>query len=260
MNLFEKIISALQTESPQPTKYGWFHLMFLGLAIVSVVLLCVFCRKIKDKNFRKIVAVSWGVMLIFEIYKQLVFSYNASSDTWNSFPYQLCSTPLYLLPFVAFMKDSKISDGIILFIATFSLFGGLCVYVEPGDVFSTSFLGVHIQTMVHHGLQIVIGIYTAIYYAKKITLKNLFYSFIVFVVMLVIAIVLNLVVYHLITKETFNMFFISPYYPCTLPVLSEVYQKVHYALFFIIYTFGFVFCASLIFGIFYAIKKLALKS
>ena len=28
--------------------------------------------------------------------------------TWSSFPFQLCSTPLYILPLIIFLKDNKV--------------------------------------------------------------------------------------------------------------------------------------------------------
>ena len=216
----------------------------------------------RDKKFRIIVGALWGVMLGFEIYKQLVFSFNNQTITWDyawySFPYQLCSTPLYLLPFVAFMKDCKLRDGIIIFISTFALFGGLCVYVFPNDVFSTDYLGVQIQTMVHHGLQLVLGVYIAVYYCKKVTLKNFLISIPVFAVLLVLALVLDLIVPSLV-GETFNMFYISPYYGCHLPILSGIYQAVPYVVFLFIYTLGFVLCALLIFAIYFGAIMLAEK-
>lgn len=264
MNLFEKIIFALKEEAEKPTDYGWFHLMFIGLVVISTVLLCVFCRNIKDKTFRKVVAILWAVIVLFEIYKQLVYSYSGVTDKWDfqwyAFPYQFCSTPLYLLPFVAFMKDCKIRDGVIMFIATFSLFAGLCVYCAPGDVFNTSLLGIQIQTMVHHGVQIVLGVYSVVYYINKLTIKNLFFAIIVFVAMLTIAVLLNVLVYNFIQKEeTFNMFFISPYFPCTLPILGGIYEKVHYIFFFFIYTFGFSLCATIVFGVIYGVKAIISK-
>jgi hypothetical protein len=54
----------------------------------------------------------------------------------------------------------------------------------------------------------------------------------------------------------FNMFYISPFQPCTLPVLSEVYAKVpSYPVFLVIYVLGFTLVAALI----YTIEKVSAK-
>lgn len=260
MNFFEKIIAGLQTEAPRPGNYGWFHLMFVAFVIIATVLLCLYGRKIKDKNFRLTVGICWGVIVLFEIYKQLVFSYNAESDTWvygwGSFPFQLCSTPIYVLPIIALVKDCKFRDGAITFISTFSFFGGLCVMVFPNDVFATDLLGVQIQTMVHHGLQVVLGIYIAVYNRKKFTLKNLAWGGVYFVVLVIVALVLNIAL-HFALNQTFNMFYISPYYPCTLPLLNMIYPVVPYVAFFFIYFIGFGICAIIMYYAIFGGMKLA---
>lgn len=263
MNFFEKFVLALQFPHERPGNYGWFHITFIVLAIIGTVLFCCFASKAKEKTFRLIVAISWIVMVVFEIYKQLVFSFDSNSVTWsldwNSFPFQLCSSPLYILPFIAFMKDCKFRDGAIMFITTFSLLGGLCVFVYPNDVFETDFLGVQIQTMVHHGLQIVLGIYMAVFNKKKYTLKNFFFGAIIFVGMLLIALTLNLTITPLLDGRKFNMYFIGPYFPCELPILGAIYQVVPHFVFFFIYGLGFIFCAGLLRYIIYGIMLLVDK-
>jgi hypothetical protein len=43
------------------------------------------------------------------------------------------------------------------------------------------------------------------------------------------------------------MFFISPYFECTLPLLDTVYAAVPYPVFLAIYVFGFMIIAAIIF-------------
>ena len=248
MNWFERFLISLQGTMPTPTNYGWFHLMFVALAIISTVLICYFGKNAKDKTFRRIVLISWIIILVLEIYKQLIYSVSEVGGSavwdyqWYAFPYQLCSTPLYLLPFVAFMKDGKTRDSIMSFLSTFAMFGGLAVFIYPNDVFIST-IGINIQTMVHHGLQIVLGIYFMVY---------------VFGVMLGIAMLLNIVLYHTVmvnNGESFNMFYISPYFPCTLPVLSMIYAKVPYVVFLLIYIFGFILAGAIMFALQYYLIK-----
>ena len=262
-NTFEKIVIFLQYSAPRPGNYGWFHLMFVALAIIAVVLLCVFFRDASDKKFRRILLISWLVILLFEIYKQVVFSYNYNAETglgswhygWGSFPFQLCSTSMYLLPFAVWLKDGKLRDSILSFLALFSFFGGLCVYVFPNDVFHTDFLGVQIQTMVHHGLQIVIAIYIVAHERKKFNIKFFLISIPLFIEVVLVAMALN-TIGHADIEGTFNMFYISADYPCSLVILDNIYATQPYTVFLIIYIVGFVFCAFLMFAIQFAITKL----
>lgn len=265
MNVFEKIVYFLQKEMETPTNYGWFHLMFFALVILTTFLLIKFFRNCNDKTFRRIALISWIIMVLFEIYKQIVFAFNYNNGdcywdyAWYAFPYQLCSTPLYALPFIVFLKNDKIRDAFICYMSTFSLFGGVAVFFYPNDVF-IRYIGINIQTMVHHGLQIVLGIFFAVHNHKK--LCNMYYikSLVLFSVFSLIAIVLNISMYHIFQglnmDDTFNMFFISPYFDCTLPVLSLIYPKVPYPVFLCLYLFGFALIGYLLYLAQVGIKKL----
>ncbi len=264
MNFFEKIIYALQADMKEPTNYGWFHLMFIGIVIVATVSLCKFFKDADDKTFRKIVFIGWITIVSLEIYKQLVFSMSVDGEMatwdyqWYAFPFQLCSTPLYVLPFVVFLKDGKVRDAMISFISTFSFFGGLAVFFYPNDVFVGT-AGINIQTMIHHGLQIVFGIYFVVHNRKKLDHKYYLKGIPVFAVLVTIALLANVILYKAGLEDTFNMFYISPYYECSLPILSEVYKAVPYIVFALIYILGFCFIASLIYYIEMGITVLVYK-
>jgi hypothetical protein len=264
MNFFEKFLLSLKATMPEPTNYGWFHLMFIAIAITSITLLCIFALNVKEKTFRWIVFSGWLTIVILEIYKQLVFSINANGDQavwefqWYAFPFQLCSSPLYLLPFITFLKDGKVRDSIIAFLATYSMFGGLVVFLYPNDVF-VSTIGINIQTMVHHGLQLVFGIYFLVYYRHKLNWLFFVKGIITFATMCAIAMTLNIVMYHCLMAhngQTFNLFYFSPYYPCTLAVLSDfIWPNVPYVIFLLTYLIGFTLAAAIVYTIPYYIIK-----
>lgn len=264
MNFFEKILNLLEATMETPKSYGWFHLMFIAIVILTTVLLCVKFKNCNDKAFRRIALIGWVLMLVLEVYKQLVFSFNYDGTTviwdyqWYAFPYQFCSTPLYVLPFIAFLKESKFRDAFVSYMSSFSLFAGLAVFAYPNDVF-VDIIGINIQTMVHHGLQVVFGIFFAAYARKKLSLRYFAKAIPVFGTLSLVAIILNVSVYKAFIikgiEETFNMFFISPYFPSTLPILSIIYEKVHYSIFLIFYILGFVFVALII----YLLEKLIIK-
>ena len=78
----------------------------------------------------------------------------------------------------------------------------------------------------------------------------------IFIGMVGIALALN----HLapfVTEDTFNMYYIGPRFPCTLPVLSAVYDQVPYIVFLLIYIIGFSLVAALLFTCFTAAQKLS---
>ena len=265
MNWFEKFLVSLKAEMTTPGNYGWFHLMFVGIAIIATVLLCVFGKNAKDKTFRRIVFWCWIVMLVLEIYKQIFYAGLHVRDghlvwdyQWGNFPFQLCSIPLYLLPFVAFMKEGKVRDSILAFLSTFAFFGGLVVFVYPNDVF-VRMIGINIQTMIHHGLQIVLGIYFMVYNRKKLNWIYFLRGAIVFAISMFTALMLNIIMYHAVMVhigQSFNMFYIGPYVKCHLPILTDIWTKVPYVVFLLIYGFGFVIAGALMFAIQYYLIKL----
>lgn len=259
MNFFEKILYAIERHTMEtPGNYGWFHLLFFFIILGITVVACLwFYHHPNDKAVRWFTFGCWLTIFLLEIGKQLTYSFEYNPTTgekvwdyqWYAFPFQLCSSPLYLLPFAAFLKEGKVRQGVCTFLATFSLFGGMAVFFYPNDVFiSTVFI--NIQTMIHHGVQIIIGVLYLSYFRKQFTLKWFLYGLAVYGVMITTAMLLNwLIPYG--TEETFNMFYISPSYPSTLPIPSIIYPLVPYIVFFLLYLIGF---SGIAIGIYYAAK------
>lgn len=256
MIFLAKLLELMTLEMETPTSYGWFHLMFVGLTLLACVFLCVRFRNSSERTERRVVFVLWLIMLVLEIYKQIIFTFEVVDGSivgdyaWYAFPFQLCSTPLYVLPFVAFLPNGRLRDAVTGYTIAFSIFGGLCVYAFPGDVFM-SYIGINIQTMIHHGIQIIVGVYLASKYRHRLTLKYYLEGGLVFIALVIVALVMNVGVHNALRAlghdDTFNMFYISPYHDCTLPLLSSIYPLVPYPVFLAIYVVGFILAAAIIF-------------
>ncbi len=259
MNFFEKFLhSVAQYTMTTPKNYGWFHLIFLFITLFATIGVCIwFYRHPSDIALRRFLFICWIVIALLEIGKQLVFSFSLNPETqeptwdyqWYAFPFQLCSSPLCLLLFAAFLREGKARQGVCTFLATFSLFGGIVVFFYPNDVF-ISIVFINVQTMIHHGIQIIVGVLLLSYYRQELNLKRFSYGLVTYAVIIATAMILNWVVPHF-TDETFNMFYISPYFPCTLPILSTLYSLVPYPIFLLIYLLGF---SAIAIGILYASK------
>lgn len=264
MNFFEQIVNFLSGTAPKPPVYGWFHLLFIVIFAGLTVFICVKLKKSTEKTYRRLILISWIIMVVFEVLKQLVFSFSFDGTTviwdfwWEMFPFQLCSTPLYLLPFIVWLKEGNVRDSIVAYIATFSLLGGLITFLYPASVFNTESLLVQIQTMIHHGLQITIGIFSIVYYRKKWNIKYFLKGTIVFGIMTAIAMILNLSLYPVV-QDKFNMFYISPYVATHFPVFDIIYASVPYVIFLLIYLVSLILGALIIYfvayGIIFAINR-----
>lgn len=255
MDILISIFNFFAYESDMPTNYDPYHLSWIGLVLIITVLLLCFGKRMSDKAVRRVTFALWVSMALLEIMKQLLFGLTVVDGAfvwdyaWYAFPFQFCASPLYVLPLVAFLKDGRLRDAAITFIATFALFAGICVYVFPNDVL-TYWPFINAQGMYHHGAQIFWGIFLAFRYRDRMNFGNLIKATGIFVTLAGIAMIMNEVVYSYFTAngigDTFNMYFISPHFDCTLPILSVVYQEVPYPVFLCIYIFGFMLAAGLV--------------
>jgi hypothetical protein len=244
MGVINTVMEFLNGKMETPTMYGWFHLMMIGIILAVTITICIVFRNSTEKQNNIIILTMGFICLILEIYKQLNFSYNDGDWTyqWYAFPFQFCSTPMYIAILAGFLKDGKVRDCLYAFIATYGLFAGLAVYVMPNDVF-VSTIGINIQSLVHHGLQIVLGIYLIASKRVELKPKTILKASCVFIILVAIAMCMNVATYYLGLKDTFNMFYISPWYGCHLPILSIIFGAVPYPIFLGVYIFGFTISA-----------------
>ncbi len=250
-------ILSVRVDAPKP--YSQYHLTWIiAVAAIALVLALLFSR-VSDKTARIIIASAWAVMLIMELLKQFVNCIHISGEeiTWRYnfgvFPYHFCSTPLYVLPMAAFMKDGYRRNTAIVFLATFAVIGGLAVYIAPDSVL----LGhrfVDFQSMLHHGIQIFIGLYIASKYRNILTNKNFNRATIAFLFMSYLAILLNVTFMKIFEIQgiisSINLFFINPYIRYIPPVLDGLgIEKLPY----LVFLFGYL-------TIFVAISYLLMKA
>ena len=269
MTAFESFVyRVLQARMERPALYGTWHIVSIILTIALTVCLVKFFRNAKDSTMRTILFVGWLIMITLEICKQLegAMQYDGYTVTWayewRWFPFQFCSTPMYTFPLVFLLKDCKFRRAVMAYISTFSLFAGIIVMVLPTSVFTT-LISINIQTMVHHGLQVVFGVYMAAYNRSRLSKRFFAWAMIVFGAFASVAMILNIVAYHKLVVPgltgEFNMFYISPYMNNDLPVLSTVYPLVPYPVYLIIYIIGFTSVAALVYAIEKGIVSLTLS-
>ncbi|MCK7485244.1 MAG: hypothetical protein MZU97_06565 [Bacillus subtilis] len=68
---------------------------------------------------------------------------------------------MYVALFAGLTKNKKIQQALINFLqGPTGMFAGLAVMLYPNDVFITT-IGINIQTMVHHGAMMVVGVAAA---------------------------------------------------------------------------------------------------
>ena len=254
MQYIEKIISFLQSfRMIKPTNYSWFHIVCLIITIL-ITLVLIYIKP----NKKKTVLIISIIMILFETYKQLSFSFDDGmwKYQWYGFPFQFCASPMYVALIAGLTKNKKIEESCYSFLATFGLIAGVSVMLYPNTVFVKEVL-INIQTMEHHGFMVVMGVFILATHTVNRKYKDVIKEgFIVFLILVLLALILDIGTYYLNIDGGLDMFFISPFHVSSLPVFNIIYTKVPYIVFLFIYLLSFFLGGTIMYGIAKGIKKL----
>lgn len=245
----EKVLAFLHKTVDEPACYGWYH----WVCIATIVLLCTACillgKYCKRKHVNGVLFSAAMLLIVLEVFKQLYVSYNVTDDTWSypwaDFPFQFCSTPMYIMLLAAFCRKGKLFDACTAFLSTYGLFAGILVVLYPKTVFCTD-LALNIHTMIYHGLMIVIGVFLYATGTVKTQFSILLKALPVFLVLLSLAIIMNSIYakYGDLTQN-FNMFYISTVGDTPMEWIDNIIDKFPLALIVLGYTAIFS-CAALV--------------
>ena len=265
MSVIQEILRFLDTQGPVPTLYGWFHVLSLVITAGITIWLCRTGKNHSSEQVRRVVFWTAVVVAVLEVYKQINYSFGYNDGItfaykWYAFPWQFCSTPMYVGLLVGVFKKGKIHDALCAYLATFAIFAGLAVMIYPGDIYVET-VGVNFQTTVCHCSMLVIGGYLYASGHVKLEHKTALKALPVFCVTASIAVLLNewANAVGIVPEHNFNMFYFSPHCDPSLPVYSLVQQVVPYPWSLIIYIVGFTFAAYLMLLIAVGVDKLAKK-
>ncbi len=246
-NLITTILDWLSGRMPTPVPYqsfaqSWFH--YLALAIIALgAYLALRYLKTGDPRRTRIFVLGIAILLLtFEVYKQLIMNHVASGGfLWYIFPFQFCSTPMYIALIAGLSKPGRFQTILYEFLATYGLFAGLAVLAYPNSVF-IDLIGINVQTMVHHGAMAIMGLALLIRVIKP-EHKVIFRAATVFTTLLIMAMLMNWAYNTWIHNGVFNMFFINDHYGNHLPILSIIYAATPYPVFLLAYVLGFAAAA-----------------
>ena len=243
----------------EPGIISWFHFISLIPIIASAILIPFFFKDAKEKTYKQILFIFWIVLMILEIFKQLIKAYHYGEPSYweysiRDFPFSICSMVYYLMPIILFVnkeKHPKIVDATIGYFCFIMLTMGLvvCIYTK---MVTSDLIFINIQTMVHHGALVVLGVFIYVWNRKNITIKTFYRSLIAFAITAVIAIIINVAFYpHFI-----NMFFINPTRITNLPIGNVVQEKAGYP----VYLIGFLSLIALLAFLTYLVETLIYKA
>lgn len=253
MDFWISVLQFLDLSMEKPEPYGAFHLVSFAFYILMAVLLCATHKKGDMRRVHRVVQITAVVTLILEIYKQINYGFRVVDGSivfdyaWYAFPWQFCSTPMYVGLLAAVTRRGAFHRSMCAYLATFSVFAGVCVMFYPITVFIST-IGINIQTMFCHGSMITVGVYLLYSGYVKLEHKTILRALPVFLSAVGIAMVLNELanVTGLLQTDEFNMFFISPYCEPSLPVYSLIQPLLPYPVCLLIYVGCFTLAAYLV--------------
>jgi len=244
MNFFSKLLLFLQSEMKTPTAFGWFHLMWIAFIITVIILLYKRKDKYSEKQLKTVLGIYGIVAFILELLKQIIWTFNYDSILgsitidyqWYSFPFQLCTTPIFISLICLFLKNNRLRKSLLSYMAFTTILGSIATIIMPDSCFTSDIL-VNVHTMWLHMGSFVVSIYLLMTNEVKLNLRNLRNALIIFLIFVGIAQALNIGVYNsgILNGETFNMFYISPYFISHLPIFDVIQQNVAYPLYFLFY-------------------------
>ena len=232
----EDFIYFLQGRMEEPEVISWFHFIALIPIIALAILIPLFFRNSEEKIYKRILFIFWVVLIVLEIFKELVKSFHYGDPSYweysvRDFPFSICSMPYYFIPIILFVnkeKHPKIVDAATGYLCLITLAAGIVVCIYPKMATST-LIYINVQTFIHHGSQVVLGIFIFVWNRKNITIKTFYRSLIAFLITAVIAIIINVAFY----PRFINMFFINPTRITNLPVGDIIQEKAGYPVYLI---------------------------
>ena len=265
MDFLKSILPVLSKTGNVPAVFGIYHIICLVVMAILSVLAVHLGPKHSEKTVRRVVFFTAVVVILLEIYKQVVYTFGDGtgdpSYLWYAFPWQFCSTPMYIGFLAGIFRKGRIHNALCAYLATYAVFAGLAVMIYPGDVFIAT-TGINFQTVVCHGSMVVIGAYLYGSGHVELKFKTVLKAMPVFAVCLTMAVLMNEHAYQvgLLEDHNFNMFYVSSHLESTLPVYGTIHNAVPFPVNLIIYILGFTAAATIILMIAMGFRALARRT
>lgn len=147
MMMCKKILDILEIEIKTPIPYGAFHLIWLFCTLL-IILVLYFKRKNNSEKQLKLILGIYGIIaFILELLKQIIWSLEYETLTnsflwdyqWYAFPFQLCTTPIYVCLICLFLKKNKVRDALLSYMAFTTILGSISSALLPDSLFVSDF-------------------------------------------------------------------------------------------------------------------------
>jgi len=189
--------------------YSYNHLMIVCVIVITAIILA-FTLNHHSCQTKSVLAISGSILVILEVFKQLLLTYvRGGFYSWSDFPFQLCSTPMYLC--FIYLLVPKFRPVISDFIMVYGFIGAIASFILPYSSFY-GYLFLTTQSLAWHGILLFLSIFLFLKREKAPLWNSYCRVSVLYLALSVIAVVINALTYDISEGET-NMFFFGPGFP-----------------------------------------------
>ena len=244
--------------------YSPLHFVAIGIMFVFLALGIVLGIKAKgnSKSRDKAMTILGFVFIALEIFKITFRIIVKEGADLTLISFQICSIPMYLLPFIYFMKEGKLKQAFVGYVSFQSFTSAFFYFVRPAAALNTAYIAITVQSILWHSLMVASGVYAMIAYGllTKEGFRSFIYSYILWVVTVVIAVILNIVLIKANPGTALNLFYIAPNSTFKYPILSILFKEPKpYLLFLLVYLVYYFIGGFTVYGVGCGVRALATK-
>ena len=244
--------------------YSPLHFVAIGIMFVFLALGIVLGIKAKgnSRSRDKAMTILGFVFIALEIFKITFRIIVKEGADLTLISFQICSIPMYLLPFIYFMKEGKLKQAFIGYVSFQSFTSAFFYFVRPAAALNTAYVAITVHSVLWHSLMVASGVYAMIAYGllTKEGFRSFIYSYILWVVTVVIAVILNIILIKANPGTALNLFYIAPNSTFKYPLLSILFKEPKpYLPFLLVYLVYYFIGGVSVYGIGCGIRALATK-
>ena len=229
MSFLECLLRLTAWPMTPPVLYGPFHLLAaFGGSAVAIWAAWLFSPKdhpntnthIHQQKFDRIMLISGVILLIGELYKQLMNFYivNGHVYDWWIFPFQLCSLPMYLCPLLIMIHNEKRHRILCTFLLDFNMMGAVATFIDPSGIFHPYWM-LTLHGILWHLMLIFVGFVIIFSHEADLTTRGFLRTLPLFAFFCLAAEVLNGILHRF---SAANLFYISPWEMSTQLLFGDI--------------------------------------
>ena len=275
----------LELLSAEFKPYGLVGIMFIVIAIIVAIMSFYLGRRLRgrEKTYNTLIFICSLVFIGLEIFHEVERYIELGGYDWSSFPFQFCTTTLYLGLLVPLLKKGKTRNSILMFFCTFTFLSGILPIVfAQGNLFRWPTVIQVLFSFIWHVLLFFVGGVSIGYFNIGKNYQNdrkkMYGAIIVFVLLTCVAQVLNTLIHYFgpgwevgseVIKEagwcenyyfdpdSASLFYISPYFKSNINIIfGPFWLKFGWLANWILYDLIFIFGAYVVYFTIMGIRKI----